>query len=117
MVILKQSPLVQRFKFIPTRIDDANHLVITNESTDEIITKSVYVRYESYYAYFDLVFDFLEEGHFYNVKLQYQGVINGKFDSYLSHRDKIFCTNQISADYSVNKNEYVERPQNIIFYE
>jgi hypothetical protein len=117
MVILKNSNSVQRFSFIPTRMDYANYLVITNETTDETITKSINVRYQSYYSYFEMVFDFLEEGHFYNVKLQYYGVINGKLDYHLAHRDRIFCTNQTIADYSVNKNEYIESPQNIIFYE
>jgi hypothetical protein len=117
MVILKESNLVQRFTFIPTRLNDANHLVIRNETTNEEITKSVYVKKQSYYSYFDLVWDFLEEGHFYNVTLQYYGVVGCKLDYHLAHRDKIFCTNQTIETYSINNTEYVANDQNIIFYE
>jgi len=35
----------------------------------------------------------------------------------LVYRDKVFCTNQTIETYSVNKDEYVENQQNIIFYE
>lgn len=117
MVILKESSSVQRFTFIPTRLDSANYLVIRNESTNEEITKSVNVKKQSYYSYFDLVWDFLEEGHFYNITLQYYGVVGCKLDYHLAHRDKIFCTNQTVETYSINNTEYVANEQNIIFYE
>ena len=117
MVILKESSSVQRFTFIPTRLDSANYLVIRNESTNEEITKSVNVKKQSYYSYFDLVWDFLEEGHFYNITLQYYGVVGCKLDYHLAHRDKIFCTNQTVETYSINDTEYVANEQNIIFYE
>jgi hypothetical protein len=51
----------------------------------------------------------LEEGHFYTMTI--------KQDSELIYRDKVFCTNQTIGTYSVNKDEYVQNDQNIIFYE
>jgi hypothetical protein len=117
MVILKENSTVQRFTFIPTRLSDANYLVLTNETTNEVTTKSINVKKKSYYSYFDLVFDFIEQGHVYNVALKYYGIIDGKLDYHLAHRDKIFCTNQNVETYSVNKDVYVQNDQNIIFYE
>lgn len=117
MVILKENSSVQRFTFIPTRLNDANYLYLTNETTDEVITKSINVKNKSYYSYFDLVFDFIEQGHFYSVELKYYGIIDNKLDYHLAHRDKIFCTNQEIDIYSVNKDVYVQNDQNIIFYE
>ena len=117
MVILKENNTVQRFTFIPTRLNDANFMYITNETTNETLTKSINVKKQSFHSYFDLVFDFIEQGHFYSVELKFYGVINGKLDYYLTHRDKIFCTNQAIDTYSVNNNLYVQNDQNIIFYE
>jgi hypothetical protein len=117
MVILKENNLIQRFTFIPTRLSNANRLVITNETTNEVTTKSINVKNVSYYSYFDLVFDFLEQGHVYSVTLQYYGLLDGKIGYHLAHRDRIFCTNQTIETYSVNKDVYVQNDQNIIFYE
>jgi hypothetical protein len=116
MVILNESTKVQRFTFIPTRLDDANIMVLKNETTGEETTSSINVRKQSYYSFFDFVFD-LKEGHFYNVTLQYYGVVGCKLDYHLAHRDKIFCTNQTVETYSINNTEYVANEQNIIFYE
>lgn len=117
MVILKENSSVQRFTFIPTRLNDANFMYITNETTNETITKSINVKKKSFHSYFDLVFDFIEQGHVYSVELKFYGVIDNKLDYYLVHRDKIFCTNQEIDTYSVNKDVYVANDQNIIFYE
>lgn len=108
MIILRETLESQVFRFIPTRFETANTMLLRNETTNEIIIESITVNDSCYYSYFDKVFD-LKENHFYEVIL--------KYDDILVHRDRIFCTNQTIETYSVNQGEYVASNDTIIFYE
>mgnify|MGYP003643778480 CR=1 FL=1 len=108
MVILEESSDSQVFRFIPTRFENANTMMLRNETTNLIITESITCIEGCFYLYFDKVFN-LKENHFYEIIL--------KYDDILVHRDRIFCTNQPVLSYSVNKDEYIATNDNIIFYE
>lgn len=112
MIILKPIDTVQEVRFIPTRKGDGNNAIITNETTNE--SESINLRFQircsacAFYQQFEHIFD-LKEGHFYSISIFE--------DDDLIHRDKIFCTNQNTNEFSVNKDVYKENKQNIIFYE
>lgn len=108
MIILKDILESQVFRFIPTRFETANTMILRNETTNEIITESITCNEGCFFLYFDKVFE-LKENHFYEIIL--------KYDDILVHRDRIFCTNQTVENYSVNKDEYVSSNDSIIFYE
>ena len=108
MIILNETLESQIFRFIPTRFETANTMILRNETTNEIITESITCSEGCFYLYFDKVFE-LKENHFYEIIL--------KYDDILVHRDRIFCTNQTVESYSVNKDEYISSNDTIIFYE
>ena len=112
MIILKPITDLQEVRFIPTRKGDGNNAVITNETTN--VSESINLKFQircsacAFYQQFEHIFD-LKEGHFYSISI-YE-------DTDLIHRDKIFCTNQDTDTYSVNKDTYIQNKENIIFYE
>ena len=108
MIILKATNEAQTINIVPTRGDVATRMVIVNESTNAEQEYSFCFSTEGYYISFKGVLT-LEEDHFYRVK-----IYNGQE---LIHVDKIFCTNQETGAYSVNKDEYVQPNDNIILYE
>lgn len=108
MIVLKSSLLAQEVKFIPTRGTTANKLFLKNESTLVEVEYDITCISESFYLKFTKILD-LEESHFYTMTI--------KNNTDLIYLDKVFCTNQEIETYSVNKNQYVQNEQNIIFYE
>lgn len=116
MIVLKSYASNQEVSFIPTRIDDANYVFIKNETTNVETSFKINCKKKSFFSTFKMVFD-LEEGHFYSFKIKYYGVIDNVLDYHLVSNMKVFCTNQLPDSYSVNNNEYVNRSENIIFYE
>jgi len=116
MIVLKPSAINQEVSFIPTRIGDANYLFIKNETTNVETSYKINCKKKSFYTTFKMVFD-LKEGHFYSFKIKYYGVINNKLDYHLVNNIKVFCTNQIAENYSVNSGTYTTNTDSIIFYE
>lgn len=108
MIILKESALAQEVKFIPTRGATANKLYLKNESTGVEVEYNITCTAESFYLKFSKILT-LEQGHFYTLTI--------KNNTDLVYLDKVFCTNQDIDTYSINKDEYVQHNQNIIFYE
>jgi hypothetical protein len=108
MIVLKSSLLAQTVKFIPTRGTTANKLFLKNETTLVEEEYNITCISESFYLKFTKILN-LDEGHFYTITI--------KNNSNLIYLDKVFCTNQEIEAYSINKNEYVQNDQNIIFYE
>lgn len=100
MIILKQSGLTQTFNVIP-RSYSADSIVITGVegSTTYSITASESGRYLTWDKIVTLV-----EGQFYTLT-----VLNG---TDIVYKDRIFCTNQTVADYTINNNEYTEETSN-----
>jgi len=108
VIVLKEIGTAQTVRFIPTRKSSGTSLILRNESTNVSTTYSITVTQSSYYATFSKILA-LKEDHFYEMT-----ILDG---SDLVYRDKVFCTNQTIATYSVNSGEYVKSENNIIFYE
>jgi hypothetical protein len=108
MIVLKEIGTAQTVRFVPTRRNAGNRLFLKNETTNVEVEYSITCTQVSYYLTFSKILN-LEEGHFYTMVI--------KQDDELIFRDKVFCTNQTIGTYSVNKDEYVQNDQNIIFYE
>lgn len=110
MIILQESASAQSFKCIP-RSNTYNTLTITDEqtnvSTNVTIASSVV---GSYFTTINAVFS-LKQGHFYTLKL--------KQNTDVVFYDRIFCTNQSIADFSVNTGQYTQKSSNndFIIYE
>jgi hypothetical protein len=96
MIVLKQSGIDQDFFVIP-RTYTADSMVITNETTGESTTYAITSSIDGYYLTWSKTVT-LKEGVFYNMT-----VYNG---ANIVYKDRIFCTNQTVADYSVNNNEF-----------
>ena len=109
MIILKEQSTAQTLKFIP-RSYGADTIVLIDETTNEIQTISATFTLDSYYLSTSKIFD-LKENTFYNLTIK-----NGVEVVY---KDKVFCTNQVLKDYTVNKDEYVAHATNndFIIYE
>ena len=109
MIILKEQIEAQSLKFIP-REYSATSIVLVNEMTNESTTISSDFYIDGYYLYTTATFD-LKEGNFYTLTI--------KNDNDVVYKDKIFCTNQVIADYTINKNEYVanQTTNDFIVYE
>jgi len=108
MIVLKEIGTAQTVRFVPTRRNAGIRLFLRNETTNVEVEYSITCTQVSYYLTFSKILN-LEEGHFYTIVI--------KQDDELIFRDKVFCTNQTIGAYSVNKDEYVQNDQNIIFYE
>lgn len=117
MIVLKESTALQTVKYVPTRLNvDANYVFVRNETTNVEESYQINVQKDSFYSYFNMVFD-LKQGHFYTLEIKYYGVINGVLDYHLVNWIKVFCTNQNVDTYSVNDEQYVTNRDEIIFYE
>jgi hypothetical protein len=107
MIILKQSNLVQEIKFIP-RLLQATGFTLRNEITNETTSFTETFTVSDYYLTTSTVFN-LKEFTYYNLT-----VLNGND---IVYKGRIFCTNQIIKDYTVNQNEYVQNVTNNEFIE
>lgn len=116
MITLKQTTGFQEVKFVPTRLSEANYCFVRNETTNEEVSFQINCSKEGVFLKFKSVLN-LVEGHFYSFEIKYYGVVANKLDYHLVNRFKVFCTNQNIEDYSVNKDQYVTKDSNIIFYE
>ena len=97
MIILKEQVEEQSLKFIP-REYSATSIVLVNEMTNDSTTISSDFYKDGYYLFTTTTFD-LKEGNFYTLT-----ILN---NTDIVYKDKIFCTNQVIADYTINKDEYV----------
>jgi len=94
MKVLTTSSNPQELQIIPRSYPSSITIKVRNESTNEVstfftvptTTLKGYLRFSNTYA--------LEEGFFYELT-----ILDG---SIVIYKDKIFCTNQDIADYSVN---------------
>jgi hypothetical protein len=107
MIILKQSGLAQEIKFIPRQLQ-ATGFTLRNEITGEITSFTQNFTISDYYLTTSRVFN-LKEFTYYNLT-----VLNG---ANIVYKGRIFCTNQVIKDYTVNENEYVQNFTNNDFVE
>jgi len=130
MIILKEQIEPQEIKFIP-RDYFANILVLRNETTNEVVTLTPDFVVDSYYLKCNVSLD-LKENTFYNLTILKNrflltadnsiqtvdsDLLTADMNSFIDeelviYKDKIFCTNQIKEDYTVNKNKYVSNDTN-----
>ena len=100
MIILRASGLTQTFNVIP-RSYFADSIVITGVegSTTYAVTSSQDGRYLTFDKIVTLI-----EGQFYTLSVL--------FGTDIVYKDRIFCTNQTIADYTIHNNEYTEESSN-----
>ena len=110
MIILQDIATSQTFSFIP-RSQTYDSLFITDEQTNTEVEVTIDSSTQGdYYDTISAIFD-LSENNFYNLVIK-----NG---TTVVHKDRIFCTNQAVATYSVNNGEFTSRASNneYIIYE
>lgn len=110
MIILQDIATEQTFSFIP-RSQTYDSMYVTDDQTNTEVEITIDSNTSGdYYDTISAVFD-LEQNHFYNL------VIKNGTD--IVHKDRIFCTNQAVATYSVNDGKFTSRPSNneFIIYE
>lgn len=94
MKILTTSTSAQQLEIIPRSYASTITVKLRNESTNEVTTiSSISTTTDKGYLQFSTAYD-LEESIFYELTILE--------DSSVIYKDKIFCTNQTIADYSVN---------------
>ena len=102
MIILQESGSAQNIDFIPREyISGSSYTVkILNESTNKQIYSQATtgITQELYYNRYSAVFPVKQDIFYILTILSGTDVI---------FKDKIFCTNQVVADYTVNNGEYV----------
>jgi hypothetical protein len=97
MKILTTSTSPQTLKIIPREYQANIDVVLRDNSTNTSTTYSVATSTSGDYMTFDLTLS-LVENRFYDMTC--------KFGSNVIYKDKIFCTDQVVADYTVNENQY-----------
>ena len=110
MIILTTSGVQQTFSFIP-RSQTYTNMYLTDEQLNTTIEVTIQASTQGdYYDTLSAVFS-LVENHFYKLELK-----NG---TDIVHKDRIFCTDQPVATYSVNNGQYVSQASNneFIIYE
>jgi len=110
MIILQESASAQLIRFIP-RSSGYDTIELTDEQTNEITTITTFTPTTGdYYDMISAIFPVVQD-HFYSLKI--------KDGSDVLYRDKVFCTNQPIASFSVNNGQYTTNPTNndFIIYE
>ena len=97
MKILTTSTSAQTLKIIPREYQANIDVILRDNSTNESTTYSVATSTSGDYMTFDLTLA-LVENRFYDMTC--------KFGSNVSYKDKIFCTDQTIANYTVNEGQY-----------
>lgn len=104
MIILQESANAQIIKFIPRRWVSGNNynVKIINETTNTSVynANTTGITETLYYNSYSAAFPNLKENIYYNL------IITGVTVAGVVFKDRIFCTNQTLADYSVNHNQY-----------
>jgi len=97
MKILTTSTSAQTLKIIPREYQSNIDVILRDSSTNESTTYSVATSTSGDYMTFDLTLS-LVENRFYDMTC--------KFGSEVIYKDKIFCTDQVVSDYTVNEGQY-----------
>ena len=109
MIILKEQEEAQN---LYATIDglQADSIVLKDEETNTEETINCLFSIDRYYAVTNLVFP-IKQNKFYTLT-----ILNG---TDVVYKDKIFCTNQIIEEFSINKDAYTQRTSDneFIIYE
>ena len=97
MIILKETTDTQKLEIVLNN-GKADTIILTEKDTD--ITTEIPCQFfaNKYFSQALIVFP-ISEGNFYDFQLLYKG------DEV--HKGNIFCTNQDTTDYSINKDNYL----------
>lgn len=98
MIILTTSTNAQELKFIP-RDYVADSIVLTDEQANTSITISETFTKDGYYLKADISFALVQD-RFYTFN-----ALNG---SEIVYKGRIFCTDQVVKDYSINNGVYTQ---------
>ena len=98
MIVLKEQPTAQTLR-ATIQGTNADTIVLRDEEKNTEVTINAVFSIEKYYAVTSVIFP-IKENKYYTLTIK-----NGNSVVY---KDKIFCTNQTIASYSINKNEYVQ---------
>ena len=98
MIVLREQPTAQTLR-ATIQGTDADTIVLRDEEKNTEVTINAVFSIDKYYAVTSVIFP-IKENKYYTLTIK-----NGNSVVY---KDKIFCTNQTVADYSINKNEYVQ---------
>ena len=96
MIVLKETATSQTFKIIPRQMN-ADTLTLVNETTGEETIYDISITQLDYYAVIEKTLD-LKENNFYKMTVK-----NG---TDVVYKDRVFCTNQVIEEFTVNNNEY-----------
>lgn len=107
MIILLDTSNAQSFSIIP-RFYTSDYVTFTSESTGVVDTYTISATTDRYYHVLSGTFD-LVEGNYYVLK-----VYNDEDE--IIYRDRVFVTNQLVEDYTINENYYVDYPTDNEFY-
>jgi hypothetical protein len=102
MIILKPIATAQNIKFIG-RQDLCDFLILRDEQNNTEVEVNGVFSLSTYYLTASIIFD-LKEGRFYNLTAYY--------NSEIIYKDKVFCTAQTVADYSINNGTYTQHSSN-----
>jgi hypothetical protein len=98
MIILTTDTNAQELKFIP-RNYVADSIVLTDEQANTSTTIPATFTKDGYYLKADISFSLVQD-RFYNFN-----VLNG---SEIVYKGRIFCTDQVVKDYSINNGVYTQ---------
>ena len=99
MIHLTTSASNQTLKVIPRSYASSVSMILRDDSTNTSTTYSVSTTTDKNYLVLSQALDpVLVEGRFYDLTI--------KEGSDVIYKDKVFCTDQAVASYSVNNNEY-----------
>lgn len=99
MIILKELNTAQNL-YATIDGEDADAIVLRDEETNTEETIDCVFSIDKYYATTNLVFP-IKQNKFYTLT-----ILNG---TDVVYKDKIFCTNQIIEEFSINNNVYTQR--------
>lgn len=98
MIVLREQPTAQTLR-ATIQGTDADTIILRDEEKNTEVTINAVFSIDKYYAVTSVIFP-IKENKYYTLTIK-----NGNSVVY---KDKIFCTNQTVASYSINKNEYVQ---------
>lgn len=99
MIILKESVLTQTFKIIPRALQcDRIEIINSSEGTSESIDITPVV--DRHFLEISAILD-IKENNFYT--------LTAYNSEEVIFKGRIFCTNQQVKEYTINKDEYIEK--------
>jgi hypothetical protein len=103
MIVLQETSELQNIK-VTLKSDNVTSLIIRNELTN--VSETIYPDSFVFAGYYTIIQAILPIKENQNYQLTIVDGLN------VVCRERIFCTNQTTEDYSINNNEYTEHSSN-----